>query len=362
MHLHRVAILTGGGDCPGLNAVIRGFVKAAASHYPWEVVGLADGFDGLLKDQPPVPLDTASVTGLLARGGTILGTSNRSNPFELRTIVNGELIKVDRSAEAVQRLGTFGIDALVVIGGDGSMRIAAGFARRGVQIVGVPKTIDNDLPGTDLTFGFSTAVATATEAIDRLRSTAESHHRIMIVEVMGRDAGWIALEAGLAGGGDILLIPEIPFRVEQVAEHITARDGLGKSFSIIVIAEGAKPVGGGAVYQADATTTSQRRLGGISYWLAERLAAYVPHEVRVTVLGHLQRGGSPNAFDRVLATRFGVAAAHLVGHGSFGQMVALKGDEIVPIPLSEATHGQRLVPPGGERVRVARSLGVSFGD
>jgi 6-phosphofructokinase 1 len=354
--------LTAGGDCPGLNAVIRAFVKTAKSHYDWEILGILDGFEGLLSPNGVRPLDEETVRGILTQGGTILGTSNRCNPFAVRTLVNGEQQIADRSADVLARLKELEIGALLVIGGDGSLNIGLRFQKLGVSIVGVPKTIDNDLSATDVTFGFDTAVATATDAIDRLRSTAEAHHRVMIVEVMGRDAGWIALEAGLAGGGDVILIPEIPFRLDRVAQAIEERNRHGRTFSIVVVAEGAHPVGGAPIAQRRVGPDGFARLGGVGVWLADELSERIQYEVRATVLGHTQRGGTPTAFDRVLATRLGCAAAWLVGQGNFGKMVALHGSEIAAVPIEDAVRTSKRVPPAGERVMTARYLGVSFGD
>jgi 6-phosphofructokinase 1 len=360
--LRRVGVLTAGGDCPGLNAVIRAFVKTAEGHYDWEILGILDGFEGLLAPDGVRPLSGDDVRGILTLGGTILGTSNRGNPFAVRSLVDGEERVDDRSADAIARLKEHDIGALVVIGGDGSMRIASQFQQLGVPIVGVPKTIDNDLAATDVTFGFDTAVATATDAIDRLRSTAEAHHRVMIVEVMGRDAGWIALEAGLAGGGDVILIPEIPFRIDRVARAIEERSLHGRTFSIVVVAEGAYPVGGTPIVQRRPGPDGFVRLGGVGVWLAEELGQRIRYEVRATVLGHVQRGGTPTAFDRVLASRLGCAAAWLVGQGDFGKMVAVHGSQIVPVPIEDCVRTSKRVPPAGDQVMTARYLGVSFGD
>ena len=360
--MRRVGVLTAGGDCPGLNAVIRAFVTTASAHYDWEIVGILDGFEGLLMPNGVRVLDDDQVRGIVSHGGTVLGTSNRCNPFAIREMVDGELCIVDRSADVLARLKELEIGALVVIGGDGSMNIGLRLQKLGVPVVGVPKTIDNDLAATDVTFGFDTAVSTATDAIDRLRSTAEAHHRVMIVEVMGRDAGWIALEAGLAGGGDVILIPEIPFQIDRVASAIQERGSRGRSFSIIVIAEGAYPVGGAPITQKRVGPDGFVRLGGVGVWLAEELSERISYEVRATVLGHVQRGGSPTAFDRVLATRLGCAAAWLVGQGDFGKMVAVRGLEIVPVTLEDAVRTSKRVPPAGDRVMTARYLGISFGD
>jgi ATP-dependent phosphofructokinase / diphosphate-dependent phosphofructokinase len=360
--LRRVGILTGGADCPGLNGVLRAFVKTAHALFEWQVVGIVDGFEGLLRPDGIRELDAESVRGILPTGGTILGTSNRGDPFHHKTLVDGQVRVVDRSAEALERLGRWGVDALVVVGGDGSLSIARKLHQRGVPVVGVPKTIDNDLSATDLTFGFDTAVATATDAIDKLQSTAASHHRVMILEVMGRHAGWIALEAGLAGGVEVILIPEIPFRVDRIAEHIRERDRRGRTFSLIVVAEGACPAGGEPMMLESKDPLAPKRLGGIGPWLATELGERTTREVRATILGHLQRGGTPSAFDRVLATRFGCAAAWLVERRDFGKMVAFRGGEIVTVTIEEAVGVRKTVPPHGSRVMTARHLGISFGD
>ena len=359
----RVGILTGGGDCPGLNAVLRAFVKTTERLHDWSVVGILDGFEGLLRPDHWRELTGEDVRGLLPRGGTVLGTSNRGDPFSYKLGADGRVEKVDRHPEAVQRLRELEIGALVAVGGDGSLTMALRLSDAGLPVVGVPKTIDNDLSATDLTFGFDTAVATATDAIDKLQSTAESHHRVMVLEVMGRHSGWIALEAGLAGGVEIILIPEIPFRVERVAECIRERDRKGRTFSLVVIAEGAHQVGGSPVTlpKQDPLAVTPR-LGGVGTWLAGELGTCIDHEVRCTVLGHLQRGGSPTPFDRVLASRFGHQAARLVGGGEFGTMVALRGSEIVAVPLRDAVASRKTVPPDGDRVRMARDLGICFGD
>jgi len=359
--IKHVGILTAGGDCPGLNAVIRAFVKTAEAHCDWDVVGIIDGFEGFLEPNGIRPLKGSDVRGILTMGGTILGTSNRCDPFAVRVKADGETRVVDRSADVIARMRELELGALAVIGGDGSMAIASRFAKLGVPIVGVPKTIDNDLAATDVTFGFDTAVSTATDAIDRLRSTAEAHHRVMVIEVMGRNAGWIALEAGLAGGGDVILIPEIPFQVRKVAEAIMERSRKGRTFSIVVVAEGAHPLGGRPITQRIGPDGFPR-LGGVGVWLADEIGQRVHFEVRATVLGHVQRGGSPTAFDRVLATRLGCAAAWCVDRGEVGRMVAVRGMDIISVPIEEAVRESKLVPPDGEKVMTARSLGVSFGD
>jgi 6-phosphofructokinase 1 len=360
MNPRRIGVLTGGGDCPGLNAVIRAVVKTAITQYGWQVVGIEDGFDGLLFNRTR-PLRLDDVRGLLPRGGTILGTTNRGNPFSYRVPVGDYYETRDLSYQVVANFHALALDALIVIGGDGSLKIALELIGKGLPIVGVPKTIDNDLTGTDVTFGFDTALATATEAIDKLHTTAESHHRVMTVEVMGRNAGWIALEAGIAGGADGILIPEIPFGYAPLGAMIARRDRLGHKFSIIVVAEGAVPVGGQEVYQATKPETVPR-LGGIGAMVAAELERRTEREARALVLGYLQRGGSPDAFDRLLATRFGAAAVHLVANQEFGKMVALRGWRVTSFPIADAVAKLKRVPPDGELVRAARDMGIVFGD
>jgi 6-phosphofructokinase 1 len=355
--IKRIGINTGGGDCAGLNAVIRAVVLTALNYYHWEVIGIEDGYDGLLNGHCR-ELGYKDVRGIQSLGGTILGTTNRGNPFEYPVQVGDRIEFRDRSDEVVQKIRNLGLNALIVIGGDGSLRIANELTTKGVKLVGVPKTIDNDVCGTDMTFGFDTALSVATDAIDRLHTTAESHHRVMLVEVMGHHAGWIALHAGLAGAAHAILIPEIPFRYEPICEMIRAREAFGRPFSIVVVAEGAKPAGGKEVY----LDRSARRLGGIAYTVAEALSQETGKETRVTVLGHLQRGGSPTGFDRTLATRFGAAAVHLIAQGKFGQMVALQGPRVTNWPIAEAVKELKLVPVDGELVRAARDTGVVFGD
>ena len=357
----RIGILTGGGDAPGLNAVIRAVVLTAIRCYAWEVVGIRSGFDGLYAGTPGIPLDVEDVRGLLARGGTILGAANRGNPFALRVKQpDGTVTIKDVSQEAIGRMAERGLDALIVAGGDGTMAIAHRLAGLGAPVVGVPKTIDNDLSETDVTFGFNTAINTATEALDKLRTTAESHHRVMVLELMGRHAGWIALKAGVAGGADAILIPEIPFDIEVVCEKIRQLQASGRRFSLVVVAEGAAPVGGSQLYYIEGKNGSEGRLGGMGHNVGSLLAGCVDAEVRVTVLGHLQRGGQPSPRDRWLATRFGSAATHLVAQERWGYMVALQGTEIVTIPLGDALHMKR-VDPQGEMVQMARDLGIVFG-
>jgi len=330
----KVAILTGGGDAPGTNAVIRAVVRKGIDRYGFEIVGIRDGWRGLM-DGEVVPLSLNSISGIIQRGGTILGTT-RTNPFKRE----GDVQKI---LDNVKKLG---IDALVVIGGDDTLGVAQKLYEMGLPCVGVPKTIDNDLASTDYTFGFNTAVSIATEALDRLHTTAESHHRVMVVEVMGRHAGWIALEAGLAGGADCILIPEKPFDIEEVCECIRKRQARGKKFSIIVAAEGAKPAGGErVVHSSEVDEFDHVRLGGVGYLLGKEIEKRMGIETRVVTLGHLQRGGSPTAFDRILATRFGIAAIDLVKDGKFGQMVALRGNGVVSVPLKDATGKLKTADP-----------------
>ncbi|MFO7952012.1 MAG: ribonuclease HI [Bacillota bacterium] len=355
----RIGLLTGGGDCPGLNAVIRAVVKSAGYRYNSEVVGFNNGFRGLVENNAGL-IDDAAVSGILARGGTILGTSNRDNPFDYRADGSSDYrdTGLDCSGEALKNLDKWGIECLVVIGGDGSLLLAHRFSELGVPVIGIPKTIDNDLPATDVTFGFDSAVTTATEAIDKIHTTAESHHRVMIVEVMGRDAGWISLQAGMAGGGDIILIPELPFDYYCIVDKIKERNQRGKKFSIVVVAEGAYPAGGEPVYK---TKGSAKRLGGIGETVALEIEKRTDMESRATVLGHLQRGGSPTSYDRILATRFGVKAVDLIWQEQYNQMVCLKGDSIDSVPLEKAVQGSKQVDPHGELVSAALAVGTSFG-
>ena len=358
----RIAILTGGGDCPGLNAVIRGVVKSAIMGRGWEVIGIEDGFDGLLHPEKCRVLSLEDVKGILPRGGTILGTTNRGNPFNYPMLRDGKLELVDVSDEVVSRIEQLGISGLVVVGGDGSLKIAMELMRRGVPIVGVPKTIDNDLLETDVTFGYNTALETATEALDKLHSTAESHHRVMVLEVMGRYAGWIALESGIAGGADVILIPEIPYNIEKVGAAIVERGRRGRRFSVIVAAEGAFPKGGDRVVKEPAGGKSVvERLGGIGDQLSRELGGVLEMDIRVTVLGHLQRGGSPSTFDRCLGSRFGVKAVELIEAGAFGQMACLKGRHITSVPIEDAVRSLNLIDPAGEMVRHAEALGIMLG-
>jgi len=357
----RIGILTGGGDCPGLNAVIRAVVLSAVGTNGWEVLGVEDGFDGLLHDRFR-PLDLDDVRGILTHGGTILGTTNRGNPFAWPVVRDGTPQVVDASREVLQRLESLHLDAMLIIGGDGTLHIADALYQMGAPIVGIPKTIDNDISGTDVTFGFDTARVTATEAIDKLHTTAESHHRVMVVETMGRNAGWIALESGIAGGADAVLIPEIPFKVDAVVRIIEERAARGRRFSIVVVAEGAAPVGGGQVYQEPGAPGKLPRLGGIGQRVADALAEATGRETRCTVLGHLQRGGSPTSFDRLLATRFGVRAVQCAAAGAAGRMVALRGPDVIDIPMAEGIAEPKRVRPDGALVGTARALGIAMGD
>lgn len=360
--IKRVALLTGGGDCPGLNAVIRAVVKTAINRYGLEVYGIKDGFGGLIQNQY-VKMDTQGVSGILPRGGTILGTTNRDNPFRYPVMKDGQRVYVDKSDEIIANLKDMEIDALVVIGGDGSLSIAKEFWDKGFPTIGIPKTIDNDLSATDITFGFDTALNTATDAIDKLHTTAESHHRVMILEVMGRYAGWIALEAGIAGGADVILIPEIPFTIDAICRKIRDRQAHGKKFSIIVVAEGAKEKGREMVVaKVIPDSADPIRLGGIGNSIAEEIEKCSGQETRVTVLGHLQRGGSPTPFDRILSTRYGAYAVKALMERKFGHMVCLRNTKIDTVPLAEAVKELRKVPPEGDKVFAARAVGISFGD
>ncbi len=363
----RIAINTGGGDAPGLNAVIRAVVLSGINE-GWEVYGIRDGFGGLLNDQKyngegVVRLTAQSVRGITHMGGTILGTSNRGNPMKWpQKQPDGSFVEVDRSDEIIAGFHKRGLDCLISIGGDGSLAIARRLRDKGLPVVGIPKTIDNDLGSTLMTFGFLTAVETATDAIDKLHSTAEAHKRTFVVEVMGRNAGWIALFSGVAGTADVILIPEIPYSIEKVAEKVQARYARGREFAIVVAAEGARPVGGEASLVEEAKPGQEARFGGLADKLARQIAELCGVETRSLVLGHLQRGGQPISYDRLLALRFGAAAVELVKRGDFGSMVSLDPPDVRAIPLGEALARPKLVEVNGDVMRTARALGIGFGD
>lgn len=357
----RIGILTGGGDAPGLNAVIRSVVLVATRHYGWEVFGIREGFDGLLAGLPLIPLTEERVRNIQGRGGTILGAANRGNPFS-RPVPqpDGTVDYLDVSHEALARIHELGLHAVIVAGGDGTMAIAQKLVEMGAPLIGVPKTIDNDLEGTDVTFGFDTAVRTATDALEKLQTTAESHHRVMVLEVMGRNTGWIALKAGIAGGADAILIPEIPFDIANVCRRIEALRAEGRRYSLIVVAEGAQPVGGQQQYYQMAGAMGASRLGGIGFTVGNAISEAIDVEVRVTVLGHLQRGGAPTPRDRWLATCFGAEAVHLVAEESWGRMVALRGGHIVSVTMKSALS-LKCISADDEQVRIARDLGIVLG-
>ena len=350
----QIGILTGGGDAPGLNAVIRAVVRTAIGEYKMNVIGIEDSFEGILGDTHTVKLTTKSVSGILPRGGTILGTRNRGSFVKN---VNGVDVYPEMPiGEAIANLDILGIEALIVLGGEGTLGIAEQFHKRGFPVIGVPKTIDNDLAATELTFGFMTAIDIATEALDRLHTTAASHDRVMILEVMGRNTGWIALHAGLAGSADVILIPEIPFSFDAIVRKVREREQSGSRFTNIVVAEGAMEVGKSEIYQDRDTV----RLGGVGEHIRRRVEAMTGKESRCVVLGHLQRGGSPNAFDRMLGTNFGACAVRALVSGETGKMVALQAGTIVTVPLSEACANIKTVPIDGQLVRTARDIGISF--
>lgn len=358
----RIAVLTAGGDCPGINAVIRAVTKTAVNDYAMEVVGIEDGYLGLIQNRWHC-LSYESVSGILTQGGTILGTSNKANPFKYPVDLGGGKTGFkDVSDEAVANFEKTGASALIAIGGDGTLNISHKLGEKGVPVVGIPKTIDNDVDCTDFTFGFDSAVATAADGIDKIHTTAQSHHRVMFIEVMGRYVGWLALHAGVAGGGDIILIPEIPFDPDIVCEQAVSRSKKGKKFSIVVVAEGARAVGGDIVVRRVVReSTDPVRLGGVGNVLADEVERKTGLETRVTVLGHLQRGGSPTAFDRVLATRFGTEATRQASEGNFGAMVALRGQDIVTVPIRDAIGKLKSVPPDHSIMKSALSVGTSFG-
>jgi 6-phosphofructokinase 1 len=359
--MKRIGILTGGGDAPGLNAVIRAAVKTAIYEYDCEVLGIRNGYDGFIDENGIVPLTIESVRGLLPRGGTILGAANRGNPYARKVTRDGKEVMIDVSDKIVKGIKRLELDALLVLGGDGTLRIAHELSQKGALVIGVPKTIDNDIGGTELSFGFDTAVNTATEAIDKLHTTAEAHHRVMVLELMGRDAGFITLHTGIAGGADVILIPEILFKLDSVVAKVRQRVKSGYLFSIIVVSEGAKPQDGEQVFSRGGDAMYVPRLGGIG----QRVGEYIEQhgfETRVTVLGHLQRGGSPTPFDRWLATRFGAAAVRLAAQGKFDRMVALRAGKIVDVSLEEVIATVKRVDVNDDAVITARGIGISFGD
>ena len=362
----RIAVMTGGGDCPGLNAVIRACVKAGVHKHGFSMLGIEDGFNGLIDTNYRSPHGNIKLTGdvvrdILPRGGTILGTSNHADPFRYVVKKDGVEVETDVSARVMENFHGLGLEGLISIGGDGSMRIAKRFMDMGMPIVGVPKTIDNDLAATDVTFGFDTAVQTATDALDRIRDTAESHDRVMLVEVMGRDAGFIALHAGIAGDAHAILLPEIPYSVAPLVQRVEERRLRGQPYSIIVVAEGAKPRGGEESVIAK-KLGEMPRLAGAAQRVTLALEDHIDLEMRVTVLGHVQRGGTPSSFDRVLGTRFGHHAAELVAAGDFGKMVALRAGKIVAVPIEEAVNSPRRVQLDDQELLTARAMGIVFGD
>jgi 6-phosphofructokinase 1 len=354
----QIGVVTGGGDAPGLNAVIRAVVRTASGEFGMRVVGIEDSFEGLIGETKIRKLNTKTVSGILPRGGTILGTRNTGNFCKF---VDGVVtFPAGAVEEALVNLKKLEIEALIVIGGDGTLAIAEGFAKRGFPVIGVPKTIDNDLAATELTFGFMTAIDIATEALDRLHTTAASHDRVMILEVMGRHTGWIALHAGLAGSADVILIPEIPFSFESMVRKVYAREKSGSRFTNIVVAEGAREVGKPEIYRDVGTSQAAPRLGGIGEYVREKIEQITGKEARCVVLGHLQRGGSPNAFDRMLGTSFGACAVRALAVGEFGKMVALQANEIVTVPLVDAIANIKNVSADGQLVRTAHDIGISF--
>ncbi len=357
----KIGVLSGGGDAPGLNAVIRAVVKTAIYKYGWEVTGIIDGFEGLLTPTKTRQLTSWNTRGILFVGGTILGTTNRGNPFAHKTMIGGKEIVEDMSPMVLGNIEEIGLDVLIVIGGDGSLKIGDGLYKLGVPVIGVPKTIDNDLMATHVTFGFHTAVATATDALDKLHTTAESHSRVIVLEVMGRYAGWIALQAGIAGSADVILIPEIPFSMEKVVERLMERKKSGSKSSIVVVAEGAKPAGGEMAVREKAADGYVLRLGGMGEIVANEISRQASIETRVTVLGHLQRGGSPCPYDRILATRYGAAAVELIAQKKFGEMVSYQPPNITSVPLDKAISCLKLVDPEGELVKITEGMGVNFG-
>ncbi len=362
--IKRIGLLTGGGDCPGLNAVIRAVTKTGISKFGLEVFGVEDGFLGLIENRIR-PLSFDQVANILDRGGTILGTSNKADParYAVTHDAAGQVVFADVTDRVIKNVAAHQLDALICVGGDGTMSGASRMVDRGLRFIGIPKTIDNDLMHTEVTFGFDTAVATATEAVDRIRTTASSHHRVMLVEVMGRDAGWIALHAGAAGGADIILIPEIPYKLETVCDHCLERSRRHRAYTLIVVAEGAMPVGGEVVVDRVVHESPDPiRLGGVSEVLCEQISERTRLEGRATILGHVQRGGKPTARDRVLATQFGYRAIEMLMAGELNRMVAMQNGRLTSVPISEVADQQRTVPPDHPLIAACRAVGVCFGD
>ena len=357
-NIRTIGVSTGGGDCPGLNGVIRGIVRAAINEFGWRVIGITNGFDGLIWPERCRDLDIEAVSGILPRGGTIIGTTNRGNPFAYEVAENGQKVCRDFSRQCIENMKRLRMDAMVVIGGDGTLGIANQFHKLGVKVVGVPKSIDNDLSATDVTFGFDTALHVATDALDRLHTTAESHHRVMVLEVMGRDAGWIALHAGIAGAVHVILIPEIPFTLENVCEAIRRREIAGRQFSLVVVAEGVRMPEKDAMGEPFPVPRTQ----SAGVLIGNSIQAATGKDVRVTILGHVQRGGTPSPFDRLLATRYGVAAVDLIARGEFGRMVCLHGTKIESVTFDDAVGSYNRVDPLGDKVHAARAIGITFGD
>lgn len=357
----RIGVLTGGGDCPGLNAVIRGVTKPAQD-YGMSVLGILDGFEGLVEGRAR-ELKNEDVSGILATGGTILGSSNKGDPFHWPVQKEGGIEIVDKSSSALKNYNAWNLDALIAVGGDGTMHICKKLGDMGMNMIGVPKTIDNDLEATDLTFGHDSAVYVVATSLDRLHTTASSHHRVIVMEVMGRYAGWIALNGGLAGGADIILIPEIPFLWEKIYDKILKRELMGKKFSLVCVAEGAKPLDGQMIVKGeDIKRHDPVQLGGVGEVVARKIEDNTGRETRVTVLGHLQRGGNPTPFDRILSTKFGAFAVELAAQGKFGRMVALKGADVKNVRIEDAISKQKLVKPETQALIVAKAIGISFGE
>lgn len=359
----KIALLTGGGDCPGLNAVIRAVTKTAILEYGYEVIGYRFGYRGLYNNHY-INLDINTVDDILHKGGTILWSSNKDNLFDYLVEENGKKVKKDVSDVAVENLKKENVDALVIVGGDGTLTSARDFSRKGINVVGVPKTIDNDLGSTDFTFGFNTAIGIVTDCLDRLHTTAESHHRILIAEVMGRNAGWIALHSGIAGDAHIILIPEIPYNLDKIVEKIEERKAKGYKHTLIVVSEGAKSITGETVVaKVVEDSPDPIRFGGIANKIANDLEKRIQdQEVRSTILGHIQRGGNTSTYDRILSTRYGAAAARLVNEGKFGNMVCLDGDEISYVSLEDVIGKEKYVDPNHELIRISKSMGIGFGD